>query len=41
MLALDLLWLGVPAPPPGQRTIGPLLRPQSDLLAAAGEPRRN
>ncbi len=35
MLALDLLWLGVLAPPLYQRTIGPLLRPQPDLLAAA------
>jgi uncharacterized membrane protein len=35
MLALDLLWLGVIAPPLYQRTIGPLLRPQPDLLAAA------
>jgi uncharacterized membrane protein len=35
MLALDLLWLGVLAPPLYQRTIGPLLRPQPDLVAAA------
>ena len=35
MLALDLLWLGVIAPPLYQRTIGPLLRPQPDLVAAA------
>ena len=35
MLALDLLWLGVIAPPLYQRTIGPLLRAQPDLLAAA------
>jgi uncharacterized membrane protein len=35
LLALDLLWLGVIAPPLYQRTIGPLLRPQPDLLAAA------
>ena len=35
MLALDLLWLGVIAPPLYQRTIGPLMRPQPDLVAAA------
>ena len=35
LLALDLLWLGVIAPPLYQRTIGPLLRPQPDLVAAA------
>ena len=35
MLGLDLLWLGVIAPPLYQRTIGPLLRPQPDLVAAA------
>jgi len=35
MLALDLLWLRVLAPPLYQRTIGPLLRPQPDLVAAA------
>lgn len=35
MLGLDLLWLGVLAPPLYQRMIGPLLRPQPDLIAAA------
>lgn len=35
MLALDLLWLGVLAPPLYERTIGPLLRPQPNLVAAA------
>lgn len=34
MLALDLLWLGVLAPPFYQRFIGPLMRPQPDLVAA-------
>ncbi len=35
MLALDLFWLGVISPPLYQAHIGPLLRPQPDLLAAA------
>lgn len=35
MLPLDALWLGVLAPPLYQRTIGPLLRPEPDWLAAA------
>jgi uncharacterized membrane protein len=35
MLTLDVLWLGVVAPPLYERTIGPLLRPQPNLLAAA------
>ena len=35
MLALDLPWLGVLAPPLYQNTIAPLLRPHPDLLAAA------
>jgi uncharacterized membrane protein len=35
MLTLDLLWLGVVAAPLYARTIGPLLRPQPDLVAAA------
>lgn len=35
MLTLDLLWLGVLAPPFYERTIGPLLRPQPNLAAAA------
>ena len=35
MLTLDLLWLGVLAPPLYERAIGPLLRPQPNLLAAA------
>ena len=35
MLALDLVWLGVLAPPLYERTIGPLLRPQPNLVAAA------
>ena len=34
MLTLDLLWLGVVAAPLYQRTIGPLLRPQPNLVAA-------
>jgi len=34
MLALDLLWLGVISPPLYQAHIGPLLRPQPDLVAA-------
>ena len=34
MLVFDLLWLGVIAPPLYQATIGPLLRPQPDVLAA-------
>jgi uncharacterized membrane protein len=35
MLALDLLWIGVVAPPLYERAIGPLLRPQPNLVAAA------
>jgi uncharacterized membrane protein len=35
MLTLDLLWLGVLAPPLYERTIGPLLRPQPHFVAAA------
>lgn len=35
MLTLDLLWLGVVAAPLYARTIGPLLRPQPNLVAAA------
>jgi uncharacterized membrane protein len=35
LLALDALWLGVLAAPLYERTIGPLLRPQPNLLAAA------
>ena len=35
MLGLDMLWLGVIAPPLYHRAIGALLRPQPDLLAAA------
>lgn len=35
MLALDLLWLGVLAPPLYQAEIGPLLRPDPDPVAAA------
>lgn len=35
MLALDLLWLGVIAPPLYHRAIGPLLRPAPDAVAAA------
>lgn len=35
MLALDLFWLGVVSPPLYQAHIGPLLRPQPDLFAAA------
>lgn len=35
MLALDLLWLGVVAAPLYESTIGPLLRPQPNLVAAA------
>lgn len=35
MLAFDLLWLGVLSPPLYQPTIGALLRPQPDLVAAA------
>jgi uncharacterized membrane protein len=35
LLALDLLWLGVISPPLYQAHIGPLLRAQPDLLAAA------
>ena len=34
MLALDLVWLGVISPPLYQAHIGPLLRPQPDLMAA-------
>lgn len=34
MLAGDLLWLGVVSPPLYQATVGPLLRPQPDVLAA-------
>jgi uncharacterized membrane protein len=34
MLTLDLLWLGVVAAPLYERTIGPLLRPQPNLVAA-------
>ena len=34
LLALDLLWLGVLAPPLYQRTIGSLLRQKPDLVAA-------
>jgi uncharacterized membrane protein len=35
MLTLDLLWLGVVAPPLYERALGPLLRPQPNLAAAA------
>lgn len=35
LLALDALWLGVLAAPLYERTIGPLLRPRPNLLAAA------
>jgi uncharacterized membrane protein len=35
MLALDMLWLGVISPPLYKATIGPLMRAQPDLLAAA------
>ena len=35
LLALDLVWLGVISPPLYQAHIGPLLRPQPDLIAAA------
>jgi uncharacterized membrane protein len=35
MLTLDLLWLAVVAPPLYDRAIGPLLRPQPNLVAAA------
>jgi uncharacterized membrane protein len=35
MLTLDLLWLAVVSPPLYARTIGPLLRPQPDLVPAA------
>jgi uncharacterized membrane protein len=35
LLALDALWLGVLAAPFYERTIGPLLRPRPNLLAAA------
>jgi uncharacterized membrane protein len=35
MLTLDLLWLGVLAAPLYARTIGPLLRPEPNLAAAA------
>jgi uncharacterized membrane protein len=35
MLTLDLLWLGVLAPPLYERELGPLLRPQPNLVAAA------
>jgi uncharacterized membrane protein len=34
LLALDALWLGVLAAPLYERTIGPLLRPRPNLLAA-------
>ena len=34
MLALDMLWLGVVAPAFYRQYIGPLMRPQPDLLAA-------
>lgn len=35
LLALDLFWLGVVAPSFYQRHIGPLMRPQPDVFAAA------
>jgi len=35
MLALDLLWLGVLSPPLYQAHVGPLLRSDPDLAAAA------
>jgi uncharacterized membrane protein len=35
MLALDLAWLGLVAPPFYRSTIGPLMRPSPDLAAAA------
>lgn len=35
MLALDLLWLGVIAPPLYQREVGALMRAQPDVIAAA------
>jgi uncharacterized membrane protein len=35
LLGLDLVWLGVLAPSLYQRTIGPLLRPDPNLIAAA------
>ncbi len=35
MLALDLLWLGVIAPPLYQREVGPLMRAQPNVAAAA------
>jgi uncharacterized membrane protein len=35
MLALDLVWLGRVSPPLYRSTIGPLLRPSPDLVAAA------
>jgi uncharacterized membrane protein len=35
LLGLDLVWLGVLAPSLYQRTIGPLLRPHPNLIAAA------
>lgn len=35
MLALDLLWLGVIAPPLYQREVGPLMRAQPNMAAAA------
>jgi uncharacterized membrane protein len=35
MLALDLVWLGLVSPPLYHSTIGPLLRPNPDLVAAA------
>ena len=35
MLALDMVWLGLVAPPLYRGTIGPLMRAQPDLVAAA------
>jgi uncharacterized membrane protein len=35
LLTLDLLWLGVLAPPLYERELGALLRPQPNLVAAA------
>jgi uncharacterized membrane protein len=35
MLTLDLVWLGVLAPALYEREVGPLLRPQPNLVAAA------
>ena len=35
MLALDLAWLGLVSPPLYRSMIGPLMRPNPDLVAAA------